>query len=71
MRDREGIPCLIYLFDAYSHPIRASKFSNPRLPIPDWIVCGAGRFTPIQTSMEAAERRSATLTEVFRDFPQL
>jgi hypothetical protein len=37
---------------AVSYPIRAGKFSNSHVPIPDWIECGAGRFTPIHTSLE-------------------
>jgi hypothetical protein len=37
---------------AVSYPIRAGKFSNSNVPIPDWIECGAGRFTPIHTSLE-------------------
>jgi hypothetical protein len=38
---------------AISKPIRAGKFYNSHLPIRDWIVCGAGQFTPICTSLEA------------------
>ena len=34
---------------AVSHPIRAGEFCNSHVRIPDWIVCGAGRFTPIHT----------------------
>jgi len=32
---------------AVSYPIRAGKFSNSPVPIPDWIVCAAGQFNPL------------------------
>ena len=38
---------------ALSQPIRSIRFSNSHVPIPDWIVCRAGRFIPIHTSLEA------------------
>ena len=38
---------------AVSYSIRVGKFSNSLVPIPDWIDHGAGRFTPIHTSVEA------------------
>ena len=38
---------------AVRYPITAGKFSNSKIPIPDWIDCGAGRFTPIHTSLQA------------------
>jgi hypothetical protein len=38
---------------AVTYPIRAGKFSNSHVPIPDWIDCGVGRFTPIDISFEA------------------
>jgi hypothetical protein len=37
---------------AVTYPIRAGKFSNSHVPIPDWIHCGTGRFTPIDISFE-------------------
>jgi len=38
---------------AVIYPITAGKFSNSQIPSPDWIDCGAGRFTPIHTSLQA------------------
>jgi len=35
------------------YPIRAGNYSKSRVPIPDWTDCGAGRFTPIYTSLKA------------------
>jgi hypothetical protein len=59
--DKRGVGTLFRVLYNFStptvtadiYPIRASKFSNPCLPIPAWTVCGAGRFTPIQASVEA------------------
>jgi hypothetical protein len=38
---------------AVSYPIRAGNLSNSRVPIPDWVTCGAGRFKPINTILQA------------------
>ena len=43
-----------------SYPITAGKFYNSQIPIPDWIDCGAGRFTPIHTSLQAVSSPRGT-----------
>jgi len=35
------------------HPIRGGKFSKSPEPIPDWSVCGVGRFAPIRSRLES------------------
>ena len=48
---------------AVTYPIRASEFSNSHVPIPDWIVCGAGRFTPIDWKLYVVLRAVRTNLE--------
>ena len=47
----------MYLFEARTHccnlPSKSRKIFKFTLPIPNWIVCVAGRFTLIHTSLEA------------------
>jgi len=52
---------------ALSQPIRAGEFSNSHALIPDWIVCVAGRFTPIHTSFEAGGVLCAVRTNLIGD----
>jgi hypothetical protein len=44
-------------FEACSHcsklPNMSRKFFKSCVPIPDWIDCGVGRFTPTHTSLQA------------------
>jgi len=63
--DRNGNP--IYrskpAATAVSYPIRAGIICYSHVRIPDWIVCGAGRFTPIsQVKVLSGGRRLAPST---------
>jgi len=64
--DNCGIATVIHALNNFSksavtdlsYPVRAGKSLNSHVPIPEWMVCGASRFAPIHTSLEAVRSPS-------------
>jgi hypothetical protein len=53
MKKKKSIPRFQLAASLVSQPVRAGKFSNSHVLIPDWIALVASRFAPIHPSFKA------------------